>query len=345
VTTPVARAWEQALRLAFGFLFAAVALLTVAWAGSNLRVVPADARAAVLRLGVVTRIEGPGLLLAWPQPFEQVVLLPGADRQIARTVHRFDSMPVGRTGYLPEFPMSQDVRSNAAFLLTGETGIVHLQATLFYRIEDPRSYLLAAPHVTAALERIFGASAVAVCATRGLDSILVTHPDAGIIDARSASRESFRSDLVRETNRRLDALTEQGAGLGVRISRVDIATALPGGTKVAYDQVLLASQAADGAIAKAKTEATRVATAAREQRLRTLADAAAQAAERRAEAVSTATLMAALTSQIQGNADAAQRRTLYDARVGALLNRAREVSAVDPQGTSRLLLPGPGTSR
>ena len=69
---PVAGAWEQAIRLAFGFLFVAIAVLALAWGASNLRVVPPDARAAVLRLGAVTRIEGPGLLLAWPQPIEQV---------------------------------------------------------------------------------------------------------------------------------------------------------------------------------------------------------------------------------------------------------------------------------
>ena len=153
--TPVAGAWEQAIRLAFSFLFAAIGVLALAWAVSNVRVVPPDARAAVLRLGAVTRIEGPGLLLAWPQPIEQVVLLPGPDRQIAQTVHRFDSTPVALTGQPPEFQVSPDARSNAAFLLTGETGIVHLQATLVYRIDDPHAYLLAASHVPAALDRIF----------------------------------------------------------------------------------------------------------------------------------------------------------------------------------------------
>ncbi len=86
--TPVAGPWEQAIRLAFGFLFVAIAVLALAWGASNLRIVPPDARAAVLRLGEVTRIEGPGLLLAWPQPIERVVLLPGSDRQIAQPVHR-----------------------------------------------------------------------------------------------------------------------------------------------------------------------------------------------------------------------------------------------------------------
>jgi regulator of protease activity HflC (stomatin/prohibitin superfamily) len=345
VTTPVAGAWEQAIRLAFGFLFAAIGVLAVAWAVSNLRVVPPDERAAVLRLGAVTRIEGPGLLLAWPQPIEQVVLLPGSDRQIAQKVHRFDSSPVALTGQLPEFQVSPDARSNAAFLLTGETGIVHLQATLFYRIEDPRAYLLAVAHVSAALDRLFAASAVAVCASRALDAILVARPGNGTADAGSVGRESFRSDLVRETNRRLDALTHQGAGLGVRISRIDVAAALPGGAKAAFDRVLQATQTADAAIADARTEAARTAAGASQQRLRILADAQAQAAERRAEARSATATIAGLAGQMQGGAGDAQRRALYDARAGALLGRAREVNVVDPDGGSRLLLPGPAVAR
>jgi regulator of protease activity HflC (stomatin/prohibitin superfamily) len=341
---PIDGAWAQAVRLSFGFLFAAIGLLALAWAGSNLRIVPADARAAVLRLGAVARIEGPGLLLAWPQPVEQVVMLPGPDRQIAHRVHRFDGTPVALTGQPPEFQVSPDARSNAGFLLTGETGIVHLQAALFYRITDPRAYLLAAAHVPAALDRLFAAASVAVCAARGLDEILVARPGGGA-DAAAASREAFRADLVRETNRRLDALAEQDSGLGVRISRVDVAAALPGGAKAAFDRVLTATQTADAAIADARTEAARTALGARQQRLRILADAEAAAAERRAEATTAAAPVAAMAGQMQGPAGAAQLRALYYARAGALLGRAREVDGVDPQGGTRLLLPGPGAVR
>ena len=61
--------------------------------------------------------------------------------------------------------------------------------------------------------------------------------------------------------------------------------------------------------------------------------------------MSATALMAGFAGQMQGSAGAAQRRALYDARAGALLARAREVSAVDPEGGARLLLPGPRASR
>jgi regulator of protease activity HflC (stomatin/prohibitin superfamily) len=332
-------AWAQATRLAFGFLFVAIGLLSLAWAGSNLRLVPADARAAVLRLGAVVRIAGPGLLLAWPRPFEDIILLPGPDRQIAQPVRRFSDMPLVLTGQPPEFQVSPDARSNAAFLLTGETALVHLQATLFYRITDPGTFLLAQAHVPAALDRLFAASAVAVCASRALNDILVARPGSGGAEA-AASRDAFRADLVREANRRLAALAAQGAGLGVRIDRVDVAVALPGGAKSAFDRILAATQTADAAVAEARTEAARITLAATQQRERILAEAAAAAAERRAEATAAAAPVLALAGQMQGGAGAAQSRALYFKRAGSLLRRAQAVDAVDPHGAG-LLLPGP----
>ena len=48
------------------------------------------------------------------------------------------------------------------FLLTGDSSIVYLQASLFYQVSDPAAYVLAADHVGPALERLFVAAAVAV---------------------------------------------------------------------------------------------------------------------------------------------------------------------------------------
>src|SRR6185312_15997377 len=98
--------------------------------------------------------------------------------------------------------MSENPRENAGFLLTGDHSVVHLQATLFYQISDPVAYLVAADLVAPALERLFVASAVSVCAGRDLDTILVARPEAANAadDARS-SREQLRADLMNAVNR------------------------------------------------------------------------------------------------------------------------------------------------
>ena len=78
--------WIQAGRLAFFALYAVTVLAAVAWAFSNVRQIDPQNRAVVLHFGALDRIQNAGLLLAWPQPFEQVVLLPAADRVIERRV-------------------------------------------------------------------------------------------------------------------------------------------------------------------------------------------------------------------------------------------------------------------
>ena len=221
--------WEQSARIAFRFLFAAVAVIAVGWAVSNIRQVSPDSRAVILRFGSPVRQQGAGLLIAWPRPIEQVFLLPSADRQIEFRIGRFDGaggepadnkfQTLGLANgplpdAIPEFEMSKDPRQNAGFLLTGDSSVVHLQATLFYQISDPVNYLISADHVGPALERLFIASAVAVCAARDLDTILVARPEASANanDSFRSAREQLRTDLMNAVNRRLEDLAGQGAG-------------------------------------------------------------------------------------------------------------------------------------
>ncbi len=78
--------WIQAGRLTFLALYAVTVLAALAWAFSNVRQIDPQNRAVVLHFGALDRIQNAGLLLAWPQPFEQVILLPAADRVIERRV-------------------------------------------------------------------------------------------------------------------------------------------------------------------------------------------------------------------------------------------------------------------
>jgi regulator of protease activity HflC (stomatin/prohibitin superfamily) len=78
--------WIQAGRLTFMALYAVTVLAALAWAFSNVRQIDPQNRAVVLHFGALDRVQNAGLLLAWPQPFEQVVLLPAADRVIERRV-------------------------------------------------------------------------------------------------------------------------------------------------------------------------------------------------------------------------------------------------------------------
>jgi regulator of protease activity HflC (stomatin/prohibitin superfamily) len=326
--------WAQIARISFRFLFAVVCVVAAGWALSNVRQIPADSRAIVLRLGAIAGEHGPGLLIAWPRPIEEIVVLPARDRQIELNVEGVrSSLPPG---------IAISPAENAEFLLTGDSGIVLLQATVFYQITDAAAYVLAGEHVKVALQRLFAASAVAVCAGRGLDAILTTRaPAEADADHMPRSRqERFRTDLVAAVNRRITALAAEGAGLGVSVSRIDLTASLPPAVEAAFDQVLTTTQTADRDLAVARADASRTTQSAHQERDRILAEAVALAAERRTEALTRTASITAINPQYAGEARAALINRIYYERIAALFRKAGRIDAFDPRSGARLYLPG-----
>jgi regulator of protease activity HflC (stomatin/prohibitin superfamily) len=332
-------AWAQSAKLAFRFLFIAVCLAAVGWLFSNIRQIPPESRALVYRFGQLVRQQGSGGLLAWPQPIERIVILPSEDRQLEFRIDQFE--PDSALG--SDFMISDYARENSAFLLTGDASVVHLQAALLYQITDPAAYILAAEHVGPALQRMFVASAVAVTASRDIDTILVARPELGAATnaAARASREQLRGDLMNAINRRLDDLAAQGVGIGIRVSRVDLAAAIPSGAKSAFDYVLIATQQADRDIAEARTGAAMTALRANQDRDRTLTDADARAEEKVTEAKSRTAAVDALAKGSPGLSGEMLESRVYFDRIGALLAKAARVDTVDSSGGISLMLPGP----
>ena len=343
-------AWEQAADRSFKFLFLLVLLLALAWLMSNCREVPADSRAIVLRFGSVVREKGAGLLLALPQPIEQAIILPSADRQIAFKVAEFESAPAEEPSFPPkqtadstagsDVGLNPDPRQNAAMLLTGDLSVVHLNARLFYQITDATAYVQSAEHVAPALERLFVASAVAIAARRDLDTILVARPDrtAGSEAAR-AGRESLRADLLAEVNRRLADLANQHASLGIAVSRVDLVAAVPAEAKPAFDSVLLALQTTQTAAAEARTQAETISQKANQDRDRVLTDAQAQAEERVTRAKNRVAAISAYANSPLGLTGPMLSNQLYQDQVGEVLRSAGRVFAADGAGGGHLILP------
>lgn len=334
-----AGAWAQSIKLAFRFLFLAVCLAALGWSVSGFRQVPPESRAVVFRFGNIVRQQGAGLLVAWPRPIEQVVIVPSADRQIEFKIDQFE--PVDSPG--GDFSLSQDARQNTAFLLTGDASVIHLQATLLYQIIDPAAYVLSAEHLGPALRRLFVASAVSVCAARDLDTILVARPElaVGSSDAARAGREQLRADLMSAINHRLDELIAAGAGLGIVVSRVDLAAAIPSGAKTAFDYVLVATQQAERDVAQARTGATMTALRASQDQDRIVTDAAAKAEEKVTDAKARTATVATIARGSPGLSGEMLINRIYYDRVGALLAKAARVDTVDSKGGVNLLLPGP----
>ena len=331
--------WAQAISLAFRVVFGLVLVAACAWPFSNIRQVSPDSRAVVLRLGRVIRVQGSGLLLAWPRPLEQVVVLPSAERQLEFS---FEPLrPATDTGYgaASAWTIVDDIRQDAAFLMTAD-GVVHLTATLFYRITDPSDYMLQAAHVPPTLAALTTASLVSLIAARDTDTLVVTRNNSELSDADRGRRERLRSDLVTAIDRRLADLKAQEAGLGITVSRVDLGGDRPGEARAAFDGVLIAGQHAEAGVAEARSEAGRIEQKAQLARSTVLANANAAAAERTSLATARTASVAALAREADGVSGTALLPKIYNDRMQSILHQAGSVDAFDPTAGGRLLLPG-----
>lgn len=335
--------WIQAGRLAFLALYAVTVLAALAWAFSNVRQIDPQSRAVVLHLGALDRIQNAGLLLAWPQPFEQVVLLPAADRVIERRVEsllRSDAALKGDKVASFAVPLS-DALAGSGYSLTGDAGVVQLDVRVFYKVTEPYAFVLQSEHVLPALDRLVTRSALALTAARDLDTILVARPELIGADNQAAERrERLRGDLVQGINQRLADLAATGQGIGIEVTRVDVQSSLPGPAVSAFNAVLTASQQADKAVANARTEAEKLTQTANEQADRTLQVAHAQAGERLAKAqADTATIQGLAQAQRNGT-DPEMLLRIYRERLPKILGQAGSVTTVNPKDDSRLIIQG-----
>jgi regulator of protease activity HflC (stomatin/prohibitin superfamily) len=325
--------------LAFFALYAVTVLAALAWAFSNVRQIDPQSRAVVLHFGALDRIQNAGLLLAWPQPFEQVILLPAADRVIERRVENLlrsdEALKADRVASFA-VPLS-DALAGSGYLLTGDAGVVQLDVRVFYKVSDPYDFVLQADHVLPALDRLVTRSAVALTAARDLDTILVARPELIGADNQAAERrERLRGDLVQGINKRLAELKASGQGIGIEVARVDVQSSLPDPAVSAFNAVLTASQQADKAVANARTDAEKLTQSANEQADRTLQVAHAQAGERLAKAsADTATV-----SSLARSTDPQLLLRLYRERMPKILGQAGSVTTVDPKDDSRLIIQG-----
>ena len=340
---PVNSPWLQASRLAFLGLYAVTVLAALGWALSNVRQIDPQNRAVVMRFGALERIQNAGLLTAWPQPFEQVVLLPSADRVIERRVETLlRSRPALDADRVASFatPMS-DALAGSGFLLTGDAGVVQLDVTAYYKVTDPYAFVLQGEHVLPALDRLVNRSAVALTAARDLDTILVARPEMVSPDSKAAERrERLRGDLVHGINQRLADLAATGVGLGIEVARVDVQSSLPTTAVAAFNAVLTASQKADQAVANARTDAEKLTQTATQQSDRTLQVAHAQASERLAKAQADTATVTSLTQSIHDKSDPGLLLRIYRERLPKILGQAGSVTTVDPRDDSRLIIQG-----
>jgi regulator of protease activity HflC (stomatin/prohibitin superfamily) len=331
--TPLAAALDRAFR----FLLVVAAVLLVAWLTSGIRLVEPGTQAVILRLGAIDRVTASGLATAWPRPLEEVLLVPGPERQLSQAIQALD-LAVREDGTAaPAGVIGLDPRRDGGYALTGDAGVVHLRMTAIYAVSDARRYVLQ-PNVVPALQRVVLAATIAGCAQRSLDGVMVASPDTlsqQQNEAVAQSRERLRGDIVADANRRLERL-----GCGITVNRIDVTAYLPARAKPSFDAVIAAESAAAKDIAEARTAAT-----ARAQETQNACAGILAAAEAKAQETQTAARVATDPIRAVLAENGPQRRQLliariYGERIGTILRNAGGVVSVPDGQPARIYLPG-----
>ncbi len=333
----------QSVAIGFRAVYAAGLLLIALWLTSNVREIASDTQAVVLRFGRIVRAQESGLLVAWPRPIERVELLPGPDRQLSQDVSALPAPTERSASLVGPFGPDEAIPQNVAPYLTGDGNVVLLNATLIYRISDPIAYALAQSHVAQALDRLFRAASVHVTAGRNLNDFLVVQSGSDLQSANQAVvalRAEVRNSFIETMNARLQVLAAAGAPLGVQIERIDMTPALPPEAKTAFDEVLLATQAADRGVAVARTDAERRRQEANRERDELLSAAQATATELVSRAnVDTARILALAREETPATRNSLLLRE-YRAEVSQIMNRVGSAVLIDPKAGVRFVLPG-----
>ena len=330
----------QSVALGFRVMYIIAALLALFWATSNIREIPSDSQVVVREFGRIVRAQQSGLLVAWPRPIEQVQVLPGPARQLSQDV---SVLLAPSEKYETVVGSGSEGAVGPSAYLTGDGNVILLAASLNYRINDPIEYALEEDHVAAALDRLFRATAVHITAGRNLNDFLVvqTNGDQSDVEGLVALRSEVRESLLGTMNDRLQALKALGAGLGVEVEQINLTPSLSPDAKVAFDQVLVATQAADRGVAMARTDAERRRQQATNEAEHLVSDAQATAKEIVSKAsVDTATILALEKDEKTSQGRRSLLLREYRARVASIMDRTGRVTLVDPKGGVRVVLPG-----
>jgi regulator of protease activity HflC (stomatin/prohibitin superfamily) len=371
--TPSLGPAAQAVRLAFWFVVVIALLAAGVWATSNIRRIPADSQAVVMRFGAFVRTQDAGLLVAWPQPFETVLLIPGSARVLEQRISALDRDPRARAadpvattessepqpqqlplgdvsswGFQPDGsapdntgPALSDALAGSGYVLTGDNGVVQLSATLYYRVVDPYAYVLQKDRLDSALQRVVAAAVVEVTASRDLDSILVARPELLSTDQQMAlKREQLRGDMAQAVQRHLNALAAVHAGLGIEVARMDVQAQFPAAAVDAFNSVLTSLQTADRNIADARTQAENIRQGAQQSADQILQSAQASASERVSTAQAETTTILQLETPLDANSDPGLLARAYRDRIQQILSKAGRVTTIDPHDASSLVLQG-----
>ena len=258
--TPVdsgSQAMTEALRSSFGIVKVVMVILFAAFLFSGFFTVGPQEKAIVLRFGKPVgdgdkALLGSGAHWAWPYPVDEVIRIPITEIQkVTAAASWFFQTP--EQVALNQIPPPSGPTLNPAldgYALTADGNIVHLKATLSYRIDDPVRCVF---EFAAGTNQSFSLAGVSNAVMNALDNALVqTAARFKVDDLLLNDALGFRDAVQRRV---VKLMREQK--LGVIVDQCIVQSLPPRQLKQAFDNVVLAGQNSSTLTDRARSEASK----------------------------------------------------------------------------------------
>jgi modulator of FtsH protease HflK len=250
VTPPMAvedagtRALAEALRASFALVKLMTIGLVIAFIVSGIFTVNPNEVAVLLRfgrpVGVGTdQLLTPGLHWKLPYPVDEVVRIPvGESRTLTSTTGWYFVTPQEEASGTDPMRLPYLRPGVDGYVLTGDGNIVHVRATLSYRITDPLRYAFQFGQVTNLMQGILDNALIYAASRFSAD------------DALYLNKLAFQETVLERVNLMVERLQ-----VGVTVDPREVRTRPPLFVEDAFDNVLRAQQEGDLMIQEAQSYA------------------------------------------------------------------------------------------
>ncbi|MBI3853833.1 MAG: protease modulator HflK [Verrucomicrobia bacterium] len=245
------QALADALRSSFFFVKAIMVVLVVIFFGSGVFSVPPQEKAIILRFGkpvgtTEEQLLGPGLHWAFPKPIDEVVKIPiGQIQTVTSTVGWYATTPEAELAGT-EAPAGPSLNPAIdGYTLTADGNIIHVRATLGYRIKDPLAYAFDFFSLSNVVQNVLNNALLYVSARTTVDSALLNNA-------------GFKEKILARVTEQIAALK-----LGITLQPGEVKVIPPRYVKPAFDEVLAANVNYNTVVNKAQGEAGAVLSKAR----------------------------------------------------------------------------------
>lgn len=195
----------QAMKSSVKLLRWGMLLLAMIYLVSGVTVVGPNETAFVLRFGKLQPgLHGSGLLLALPQPIDEVVRVP------TRSVQEIQLDAWESSSSTEGYSSNTLHPVRDGYTLTGDANIIRARFSVRYQVADPVAYVLTAKNQPALLEAVLYRAATSVIAQMKVDDVL------------ASGLEALRAQAMRGAQAQLDQL-----GLGVQLLAFEVREIIP----------------------------------------------------------------------------------------------------------------------